>query len=62
MVQAAKSRQGLNLASGPGADCCWPTCWSVLGQPEVCPVLMVVANVFAHESLQMPLIEDEHVF
>jgi hypothetical protein len=26
------------------------------------PVLVVVANVFAHESLQMPFIEDDHLF
>ena len=31
MVQAAESRQGLNLAFSPRADCCRPTCWEVWG-------------------------------
>jgi hypothetical protein len=30
MVQAAESRQGLNLAPSPRVNCCWPTCWRVL--------------------------------
>src|SRR5260370_27715014 len=62
MVQTAESRQGLNLASSPGTHFCWPTCWRILPEPEMGPVRMVVANVFAHESLEMPFVEDDHVF
>src|SRR6266851_3724723 len=61
MVQAAESRPGLNLASSPGADCWWPTCWRVLGEPEVRPILVVIAHVLSHQPLQMSLIQDDHV-
>ena len=33
-----------------------------LREPEVRPVFVVVANVFGHESLPMPFVEDDHVF
>jgi hypothetical protein len=31
-------------------------CWGLLLQPEVCPVLVVVADVFPHQALQMPFV------
>src|SRR6266853_2883563 len=39
MVQPAESRQGLNLAFTRRADFCRPTCWRVLREPKMRPVL-----------------------
>src|SRR5437588_7835857 len=61
MVQPAESRKGLNLAFSLRANCCRPTCWRVLGEPEMSPVLMVVEQVERHQSFEMPLIQDDHV-
>ncbi len=44
MVQAAESRKGLNLALSPRADRCGPTCWRVLRESEMSPVLVVQAD------------------
>src|SRR5713226_883157 len=61
MVQAAESWQGLNLAFSPRADCCWPTCWRVLRESEMSPILVVVEHVLRHQPFEMPLIQDDHV-
>ena len=61
MVQAAESRQGLNLAPFPRVNCCWPTCWRVLRETQVRSILVVVTDVFRHESLQMPFVQDDYV-
>jgi hypothetical protein len=61
MVQPTEPWQGRNLAFSATAGRYWPTCWRVLREPEVRPVLVVVANVFGHESLQMPFVEDDYV-
>ena len=61
VVQAAESRQGLNLAFSPRPNCCWPTCWGVLRETQVRSILVVVADVFCHESLQMPFVQDDYV-
>src|SRR5882672_7764087 len=61
MVQATESRQGLNLAFNPRANCCWPTCWCVLRETQVRSIIVVVAHVFCHESLQMPFVQDDYV-
>ena len=42
MVQSAESWEGLNLACDGGAYRNRPTCWRVLRQPQMRPVLMVV--------------------
>src|SRR3984893_13879895 len=45
----------------PRADCCWPTCWRVLRESEMSPILVVVEHVFRHQPFEMPLIQDDHV-
>lgn len=61
MVQTAESRQGVNLASHRSAYRGWPTCWRILRESEVRPILMVVANVLGHQPLEVLLIQDDHV-
>src|ERR1700737_5397829 len=61
MVQAAESRQGLNLAFSPRADCCRPTCWRVLRESEMSSILVVIEHVLRHQPFEMPLIQDDHV-
>src|SRR5947208_4159554 len=61
MVQPAESRQGLNLASTRTADFCRPTCWRVLREPKMRPVLVIVVQVRGHQPFEMPLIQDNHV-
>src|SRR6516164_1374902 len=61
MVQPAESRKGLNLAFARSANFCCTTCWRVLRQSKMRPVLMVVAQVRRDQSFEMPLIQDDHV-
>src|SRR6516225_1833209 len=61
MVQPAESRKGLNLASTRRANFCCTTCWRVLRESKMRPVLMVIEQVRRHQSFEMPLIEDDHV-
>src|ERR1700688_856905 len=61
MVQPAESRQGLNLAFRRRADFCRPTCWRVLREPKMRPVLVIVELVCRHQPFEMPLIQDNHV-
>ena len=59
MVRPAESRQGLNLASTRTADFCRPTCWRVLREPKMRPVLVIVVQVRRHQPFEMPLIQDK---
>src|SRR5690349_17428851 len=61
MVQPAESRKGLNRIFSLRANCCRPTCWRVLCESEMRPVLVVVEQVGRHQPFQMPLIPDDHV-
>jgi len=61
MVQPAESRKGLNLALARRANFCSTTCWRVLRESKMRPVLMVIEQVGRHQSFEMPLIEDDHV-
>src|ERR1700687_1514268 len=61
MVQAAESRQGLNLASSPRSDRRRPARWRVLVESKMSPVLVVVEQVGRHQPFEMPLIQDDHV-
>src|SRR6266436_7000558 len=61
MVQPAESRQGLNPAFTRRADFRRPTCWRVLRESKMSPVLMVVEHVGRHQPFEMPLIQDDHV-
>ena len=61
MVQAANSRKGSNFASTSSGHGSRPTYWRVFCQPQVRPVLVVVADVFCHQPLQMPFIQNDYV-
>lgn len=61
MMQATKSSEGLNPASVVRACSGGASFWRVLGQPQMGSVFVVVADVFAHESLQMPFTEHDHM-
>src|SRR3974377_2201000 len=61
MVQPAEFRKGLNLASTRRTNFCSTTCWRVLRESKMRPVLMVIEHVGRHQSFEMPLIEDDHV-
>ena len=45
----------------PMSDRCEPTIWRVLREFEVCPIFMVVANVFGHQPLEVLLVQDDNV-
>jgi|SRR3984893_13453417 len=61
MVQAAESRQRLNLAFSRRADSGWPTYWRVLRESEMSSILVVIEHVLRHQPFEMPLIQDDHV-
>ena len=61
MVQPAESRKGLNLTFTGRANFSRPTCWRVLRESEVSPVLVVVEQVGRHQPFEMALIQDNHV-
>src|SRR5258707_9338587 len=61
MVQPAESRQGLNPAFTRRADFRRPTCWRVLRESKMRPVLVIVVQVRRHQPFEMPLIQDNHV-
>jgi hypothetical protein len=61
MVQPAEARKGPSLASNFGSKRDRPTCWRVLREPKMRPIVMIVAHVFGHQSLQMPFVQYDHV-
>ena len=61
MVQPAESGQGLNLALTRRADFRRPTCWRVLRESKMRPVLVIVEQVGGHQPFEMALIQDNHV-
>src|SRR5258708_11814367 len=61
MVQPAESREGLNLAFISRANFCSATCWRVLRESKMGPVLMVIEQVRRHQTFEMPLVQDDHV-
>src|ERR1700751_1456316 len=61
MVQSTEPREGSNLASERRTGCDRPTRWRVLPEPQMCPILLVVAHMFSHQPLQMPLVQDDYV-
>ena len=58
-VSNAESGKGSNLASGGRAQQDRPNHWRVLSKPQVRPVLVVVADVFCHQPLQMPFVQND---
>src|SRR5215470_42934 len=61
MVQAAESGKGVDQVFTCSTDRDWPTRWRVFREPQVRPVLVVVAHIIGHQALQMPLVEHDHV-
>jgi hypothetical protein len=61
MVQATESRKELDLPFTRRANFCRPTCWRVLRESKMRPVLIVVELVGRHQAFEMPLIQDNHV-
>ena len=61
MVQPAESRKGLNLPFTPRANFCRPTCWRVLRESKMRPVLVIIEQVRRHQPFEMPLIQNDHV-
>ena len=58
MMKAAQPRSANNRAASAYGD---TSRRSSLVEPEMSAILMVVANVFEQEPLQMPLISHDHV-
>jgi hypothetical protein len=56
MVQSAEAGQGMN----PAADCRTTLDraprWGVFRQPQMRPILVVIADILSHEPLQMPVV------
>src|ERR1700738_5054376 len=61
MVQPAQSRQGLKHALTRRAASRGPTCWRVLRESKMSPVLVIVEQVGRHQPFEMALIQDNHV-
>jgi len=61
MVQSAESGKRSNLASSCRTVCDRSTCWCVLRERQMCPVLVVVTHVLGHQTLQMSLVQDDHM-
>jgi len=61
MMQAAESRHRDDFSSDRLAFCRFSACRSLLPQPEMSPVLMVVADVFIDEPFQVAFTEHDHV-
>lgn len=61
MVQPAESREGLSPVSLCRADRGRTAFRSVLRQSQMRSVLMVVANIFGHQPLEMAFTQHDHV-
>jgi hypothetical protein len=61
IMQSPESRAGVDRAISPIVDRCGPTYWCILRESEVGPIF-VVANVFGHQPLEMPLVQDDDVY
>lgn len=55
MVQSAEAGQGMNAAPDCRTSLDWAPRWGVFRQPQMRPILVVIADILSHE-LQMPLI------
>ena len=61
MMQASKPRYGNSLRVHSRTLSRFASGWRFLAQAEMCPVVMIVANVLRHESLQMAWVERNDV-
>lgn len=61
MMQPAEPRHGDDLRIHRCILCSLSSSRSSFVQPKVRPVIVEVANVLIHETLQMPFVEHDHV-
>jgi len=61
MMQTARSWHRYDSATGLGILLCRTTCWSFFLQREVRPVIVIVTDVLAHQSFQLPFIQNDDV-
>src|SRR5215469_3050474 len=61
MVQATHSGGRANPVSQCSTVRHWPTLRCVFRQPQMCPVLVVVAHILSHQPFQMSLVQDDDV-
>lgn len=61
MMHAAKSRHGDNTCTRPSRYCSSTPSRSLLFQSEMRPVLVVVADIFIHQPLQMAFVENDEM-
>src|SRR6266481_7988179 len=61
MMQAAESREGTHRASHCGKARGQSARRRVLRQSKMGPILMVVADIVAHEPFQMPFVQYDHM-
>jgi len=60
MMQAAESPGRTYRASHCGTARGRPARWRILRQSQMCSICMVIADVLAHESIQMPFVQYDH--
>ena len=61
VMQTTEPRHGYNLATCAMIRFCFATDWRSFRQTEVRAILVIVADVVAHQTFQMTFIEDDHV-
>lgn len=61
MMQTAEPWHGYNLVTCARIRFCFTTRWSLLLQTEMRAILVVIADVFVHQALQMPFIEHDYM-
>jgi hypothetical protein len=61
MMQATESRNGNYLRGCWSVLCRLPVTWSLLVQAKMGSVVMVVADIFGHETLQVALVKHDHM-
>src|ERR1700751_3006427 len=60
-MQAAHPWYRYNLATDAGILPCFTSCRRTLIQRKMRPVLVIVGDVFVHQTLQMSFVEDDHM-
>jgi hypothetical protein len=60
-MQTAEPRYGNDLRIRCRSRCYVPSCRSLFAQAEMCPVIVVIADVFGHEPFQVAFIQDDYV-
>ena len=61
VMQASKPRYGNNLRVHRRTLCRCASGRRILAQAEMCPVIMVIANVLRHEPLQMASVDNNNM-